>query len=141
AFVGRARFGCVTFELESGILMYLKACWRVDDPEIPKEEDIYRELYNAQVQNIATLGRAGDVRDITSPDLQWQMTRIQYYSVGSLHTWSLGQPSVEKRIHCRLVLETIRMRLNQFKSTRQLVEVIPDALVGMEHTFFCCPPN
>jgi serine/threonine protein kinase len=115
-----------------GELVYLKDFWRVDHPEIQKEGDVYRELHESEVRNIATMGRSGDVR-LTITDGQVrasvgvQRTMTQDYIN---HPWCPGRPVVEPYVHYRLVLETVGMPLNRFRSTRQLCEVIRDAVVG-----------
>ena len=117
-----------------GKLVYLKDFWRVDHPEIQTEGDVYRELREADVRNIAKMGHAGDVR-LTLEDgpirasVGIQRTRTQDYLNQS---WCPGRPVVESYIHYRLVLETVGMPRNQFKSTRQLCEVIRDAIVGKD---------
>jgi hypothetical protein len=127
-------------------LVYLKDFWRTDLPRIQKEGDIYRKLHEAKVSNIPALGPTGDVllsRDHanTSP-LAVQRTKTQDYLKGSgrRHEWCPGRPLVEPYVHYRLVLETLGQPLNTFNSTRQLCEVIRDAIVGKEHrlllTFF-----
>ena len=90
---------------------------------IQKEGDVYRELHNAQVANIPTLSRAGDVpssRDDTTTALfAAQRTRTHEYVNGSGfgHGWCPGRPDVEPYIHYRLVLETLGRPLN-FPSSR-----------------------
>jgi len=122
-------------------LVYLKDFWRVDHPEIQKEGDVYHRLHEARVPNIAKLGRAGDVR-LTIDDGQIrnpvcvQRTRTQDYLNRS---WCPGRPVVEPYIHYRLVLETVGMPLNRFKSTRQLCEVIRDAIIGAESFPYITP--
>jgi Fungal protein kinase len=138
ALIGRATFGYIAYEVESGNLVYLKDFWRVDHPEIQKEGDVYRELQDAQVPNIAKMGRAGDVPlpsdgdklEVVSSGVQRTRTQDYLSGPGSQHSWCPGHPRVEPYIHYRLVLETVGMSLNQFRSTRQLCEVIRDALVG-----------
>jgi Fungal protein kinase len=124
--------------MESGNLVYLKDFWRIDHQGIQKEGDVYRELHEAQVPNIATMSRAGDVHttregcQLQDRSLGLQRTRTSDYlsGAGSRHTWCHGQPRVEPYVHYRLVLETVGMPLNRFRSTRQLCEVIRDAIVG-----------
>jgi hypothetical protein len=133
ALIGRATFGYIAFDVERGELVYLKDFWRVDHPEIQKEGDVYHELHEAEVRNIAKMGRAGDVRlsindDEVCASVGIQRTRTQDYLN---HPWCPGRPVVESYVHYRLVLETVGMPLNRFKSTRQLCEVIRDAVVGM----------
>ncbi|KAH9960891.1 hypothetical protein BC827DRAFT_1376549 [Russula dissimulans] len=103
--------------------------WRTDLPDIQKEGDVYRELHNAQVPHIPTLGRAGDVP--LSPDhvnalsFAVQRTKTRDY-VG--REWCPGRPCVERYVHYRLVLKTLGRPLNTFRSTRQLCEAIRDAI-------------
>ena len=141
ALVGRATFGYIAFDVEIGELVYLKDFWRVDHPEIQKEGDVYHELHEAEVRNIAKMGRAGDVRlsindDEVRASVGIQRTRTQDYLN---HPWCPGRPVVESYVHYRLVLETVGMPLNRFKSTRQLCEVIRDAVVGKEGLFRVTP--
>ena len=66
ALIGRVTSGYIAFDVERGNLVYLKYFWRADHPEILKEgmthDDVYRELHEVEVRNIAKLGRASDVR-------------------------------------------------------------------------------
>ncbi|KAI0247320.1 kinase-like domain-containing protein, partial [Lactifluus subvellereus] len=138
ALIGRATFGYIAYDVESGNLVYLKDYWRVDHPDVQKEGDVYRELHEAEVPNIARMGRAGDVPRISGRgglEVSWpavQRTKTQDYlsGPGSPHSWCPGHPRVETYIHYRLVLETVGMSLNRFRSTRQLCEVIRDAIVA-----------
>ena len=120
--IGRATFGYIAFDVERGDLVYLKDFWRVDHPEIQKEGDVYRDLHEAEVRNIAKMGRAGDVRLIIDDGqvcviVGVQRTRTHDYLN---HSWCPGRPAVEPYVHYRLVLETVGMPLNQFQSTQQL---------------------
>jgi len=97
---------------------------------------VYRELHDAQVPNIPMLGPAGDVPFSLGHEnivmIPTQRTRTQDYVKGSGlgHEWCPGRPRVDPLVHYRLVLETLGKPLNTFKSTRQLCEVIRDAIVG-----------
>jgi len=143
ALIGRATFGYIAFDVERGELVYLKDFWRVDHPEIQKEGDVYRELHEVGVRNIAKMGRAGDVRSTINDgqicaSVGVQRTRTQDYLN---HSWCPGRPVVEPYVHYRMVLKTVGMSLNRFKSTRQLCEVIRDAIVGKAGFFLCRFPN
>jgi len=99
---------------------------------------VYRELHEAQVPNIAKLGRDGDVRLVVYDgqalvSVGAQKTQTQNYVN---HSWCPGRPRVELYVHYRLVLKTVGKPLNRFKPTRQLCEVIRDAVVGKQ-TFRC----
>ncbi|KAI0297791.1 hypothetical protein B0F90DRAFT_1669320 [Multifurca ochricompacta] len=73
ALFGRSTFGYIAYD----------DFWRTDIPGIQKEGDVYRELHDAQVPNIAKFGRAGDVplspehTDVAS--FTTQRTRTQDY--------------------------------------------------------------
>ncbi|KAH9992533.1 hypothetical protein BJV74DRAFT_771667, partial [Russula compacta] len=133
---GRSTFGYIAYDVASSNLVYLKDFWRTDLPGIPKEGDVYRELHEAEVPNIPVLGRAGDVPlslvyADTIPVVS-QRTKTQDYVKGSRHghEWCPGRPRVNPYVHYRLVLETLGQPLSTFNSTRQLCEVIRDAIVA-----------
>jgi len=138
---GRCTLGYIAYDVTTSKLVYLKDFWRTDLPRIQKEGDVYRKLHDAKVPNIPALGPAGDVP--SSPDhagtfpLAVQRTKTQDYLKGSgrLVEWCPGRPCVEPYVHYRLVLETLGQPLNTFKSTRQLCEVIRDAIVGKEWVY------
>ncbi|KAH9039503.1 hypothetical protein EDB85DRAFT_2141023 [Lactarius pseudohatsudake] len=129
ALFGRSTFGYIAYDPETTNLVYLKDFWRTDRDGIQKEGDVYRELHDAQVPNIAKLGLAGDVPLLPecgrtdSPAVQRTMS--QQFAKG--YDWCPGQPRVDPYIHYRLVLETLGEPLHTFKSTRELCKVIRDA--------------
>ena len=139
---GRCTFGYIAYDVATSKLVYLKDFWRTDLPKIQKEGDVYRKLRDANVPNIPALGPAGDVP--LSPDhastfpLAVQRTKTQDYinDPGSRGEWCPGRPRVKPYVHYRLVLETLGQPLNTFKSTRQLCEVIRDAIVGQDCGLF-----
>ncbi|KAI0273318.1 hypothetical protein BC834DRAFT_928374 [Gloeopeniophorella convolvens] len=132
ALVGRATFGYVGYDLLTGELVYLKDFWRLDLPGIQKEGDVYRDLGAEEVPNIAKFGGAGDVPSRLDPAPSGvQRTRTQEFIKGAGRAdWCPGRPQVEPYVHYRLVLETLGRPLNQFDSTRQLCQVIRDAVVA-----------
>ncbi|KAH9020339.1 hypothetical protein EDB84DRAFT_1678942 [Lactarius hengduanensis] len=84
------------------------------------------------VPHIAKLGLAGDVPLLPecgrtdSPAVQRTMS--QQFAKG--YDWCPGQPRVDPYVHYRLVLETLGEPLHTFKSTRELCEVIRDAITA-----------
>ncbi|KAI0292370.1 kinase-like domain-containing protein [Multifurca ochricompacta] len=133
---GRSTFGYIAFDVASTNLVYLKDFWRTDLPGIQKESDIYCKLHDAQVPNIPRLGPAGDVplspECTATASFATQRTRTQDYLTipDGEHEWCPGQLHVDPYVHYRLVLETLGKSLSTFKSTRQLCEVIRDAIVA-----------
>src|SRR6267142_1729894 len=69
-----ATYGYIAYDVENGNLVYLKDFWRVDHPDIQKEGDVYRELHEAEVPNIAEMDRAGYVPLIPHHDSELQVT-------------------------------------------------------------------
>ncbi|KAH9000867.1 hypothetical protein EDB86DRAFT_3101166 [Lactarius hatsudake] len=130
ALFGRSTFGYIAYDPETRNLVYLKDFWRTDRDGIQKEGDVYRELHDAQVSNIARLGLAGDVPLLPEcgrtdcPAVQRTMSQE------FVKDWCPGQPRVDPYVHYRLVLETLGSPLNTFKSTRELCKVIRDAITA-----------
>ncbi|KAI0273342.1 hypothetical protein BC834DRAFT_853395 [Gloeopeniophorella convolvens] len=156
--VGRATFGFIAYDLTEGRLVYLKDFWRLDLPGMQKEGDVYRELEDADVSNIARMSRAGDV-PLTPESLATPPGSLAI-SPKSLETppdsskapspvpvqrtitqdfvkadWCSGNPRVEPYVHYRLVLKTLGWPLNHFKSTWQLCRVIRDAIVAHSEAY------
>ncbi|KAH9174771.1 hypothetical protein EDB89DRAFT_2143297 [Lactarius sanguifluus] len=130
ALFGRSTFGYIAYDPETRNLVYLKDFWRTERDGIQKEGDVYRELHDAQVPNIAKLGLAGDVPLLPecgrtdSPAVQRTMTQE------FVKDWCPGEPRVDPYVHYRLVLETLGSPLYTFKSTRELCKVIRDAITA-----------
>ncbi|KAI0273356.1 hypothetical protein BC834DRAFT_204192 [Gloeopeniophorella convolvens] len=138
--IGRATFGFIAYDLANSNLVYLKDFWRRDLPGTPKEGDVYRELEAAKVSNIAKLGRAGDVpltpECSTMSPCAIQRTRTQdFVKKDGRAQWCFGSPRVEPYVHYRLVLDTLGKPLDHFESTRQLCEVIRDAIVAHSEAY------
>ncbi|KAH9059619.1 hypothetical protein EDB87DRAFT_1563048, partial [Lactarius vividus] len=131
ALFGCSTFGYIAYDLETTNLVYLKDFWRTDCDGIQKEGDVYRELHDAHVPNIAKLGLAGNVPLLSecggtdSPTVQQTMTQ-QFVKGG----WCPGQPRVDPYVHYQLVLETLGSPLHTFRSTRELCEVIQNAITA-----------
>ncbi|KAH9000869.1 hypothetical protein EDB86DRAFT_3242278 [Lactarius hatsudake] len=127
---GRSTFGYIAYNPDTMNLVYLKDFWRTDRDGIQKEGDVYRELHDAQVSNIAKLGLAGDVPLLPecgrtdSPAVQRTITQE------FVKDWCPGRPRVDPYVHYRLVLETLGSPLHTFKSTRELCKVIRDAITA-----------
>ncbi|KAH9038581.1 hypothetical protein EDB85DRAFT_1887952 [Lactarius pseudohatsudake] len=91
----------------------------------------YRQ-YLAPLCDIAKLGLAGDVPLLPecgrtdSPAVQ--RTISQQFAKG--YDWCPGQPRVDPYVHYRLVLETLGEPLHTFKSTRELCEVLRNAITA-----------
>ena len=141
ALFGQCTFGYIAYDITMLTLVYLKDFWHTNLPRIQKEGDMYQRLHDAEVPNIPVLGSAGDVPlssvHTSTSTFSMQTTKTQDYlkGFGGRGEWCPSQLCIEPYMHYRLVLETLGQPLNTFKSTRQLCEVIWDAIVGKECLF------
>ena len=107
ALIGHATFGYIAYNVESGNLVYLKDYWCIDHPDVQKEGDIYYELHEAEVPNIAKMGHAGDVPwtsgceglEVSQPAVQRTKTQDYLSGPGSHYSWCPGHTRVEPYIH------------------------------------------
>ncbi|KAH9174761.1 hypothetical protein EDB89DRAFT_469592 [Lactarius sanguifluus] len=124
ALFGRSTFGYIAYDPETTNLVYLKDFWRTDCDGIQKEGDVYRELHDAQVSNIAKLGLAGDVPLLPecgrtdSPAVQRTMTQE------FVKDWCPGQPRVDPLRTLSTCVGNTGEPIVHVKSTRELCKVI-----------------
>ncbi|KAF9520319.1 hypothetical protein BS47DRAFT_1335924 [Hydnum rufescens UP504] len=114
---GRATRGMRGIDLSNGKQLYLKDYWRPDAAGIEKEGVIYDVLHKKGVRNIASFYCGNDVAG--------QTTRTQDHSSGS----------VEKFQHYRMALGDVGRPLTSFRSSRELVNAIADAMEGHQDAF------
>ncbi|TFY69116.1 hypothetical protein EVG20_g3296 [Dentipellis fragilis] len=119
---GRASFGDIALDMETETQVWLKDSWRIDLDEMEKECDIYRKLRANNVRNIAELVCGGDVVGGAG-----QKTVTQDYADAS---WRHGEVALLPHRHYRLALKTIGHPLKTFGSTKELVQVVYDALIA-----------
>ncbi|KAF9470862.1 hypothetical protein BDN70DRAFT_769812, partial [Pholiota conissans] len=93
---------------------------RLDLPSIEKEGKIYRELHDAGVENIAPFVCAGDLG---------HKTRVQDETISDWARWG-KKKAMYRHSHYRLVLGVVGRDLASFRSTKELVTAIHDAVVA-----------
>ncbi|THU94115.1 hypothetical protein K435DRAFT_779564 [Dendrothele bispora CBS 962.96] len=121
---GRATRIFKVWDRQENEIVALKDCWRVDSSSILPEGQVYEQLQKAEVRNIPTCLRAGDV----DPSCPYQRTQTQC-PPSSTRT-------LRSHIHYRIVMkEVCRCNITEFKNTKELVRVIRDALIA--HTDAC----
>jgi hypothetical protein len=116
---GRATRVFFAYDTGSKKQVFLKDYWRVDEPGMEKEGDIYGELKKHGVRHIAPFDCGGDVNN--------------YYTLAhTLKQEDWGQTKID--ISCyrpyRMVLSTILRDLLSFRSSREYVKAIADAMEG-----------
>ncbi|KAI0319061.1 hypothetical protein OF83DRAFT_1241157 [Amylostereum chailletii] len=121
---GRATFGYVAVDVSTGSVVYLKDTWRIDEPGMQKEGDVYRRLWEHGVPYIAPILCAGDVVGQTS--------RTQEFSSAE---WVCGETDIVPHQRYRLVLGVVGRPLNTFKSTFELCTAVADAVEAHAHAF------
>ena len=117
--VGRGTRGYEALDLETGELVYLKDTWRYEADRMKKEGDTYRKLAANGVSHIPRLACAGDVGG--------QRTRTHDFTD---EDWCCGEPAVRQHRHYRLVLKDVGRPLSKFNSTRELCQVLLEAIMG-----------
>jgi hypothetical protein len=116
----RATRGFLAFDLTEGELVFLKDYWRPDVDDVEKEGSIYAILEGkAKVPNIAPFGTGDDVRDHKT--LTQTLTTMP---------WAIPTENLIRLRHYRMTLKVIGRRLTEFRSSREFLGAIADAMEG-----------
>jgi Fungal protein kinase len=113
--IGRGTRCFVAFDCQSQKIILLKDTQRVND--YMKEEDVYSELRQENVENIAGLLASGDVRGVN-------------HACGVTLGLVRNQLSDRAHIHYCLILDTVGSSITSFSSTWQVVRAVFAALRG-----------
>ncbi|KAF8970554.1 hypothetical protein BDZ97DRAFT_1652449 [Flammula alnicola] len=112
--LGRGTRCFKAYDCQTEAVVLLKDTWRVSKYEL--EGDIYRELHEKGVRNIAKFITASDVRHVCG--------EVQKFS-------SAAKDNLPRlHMHYRLVLGTVGTSLKQFSSTWQMVNAVKCALLA-----------
>ena len=118
--VGRGTLCHIAYDVSKDRLVFLKQYWRLDSPTHHPEGEVYMRLHSKKVQFIATPVAAGDVRPNGG---EARCTWTQEFLPNS--------PA--KLIQYRLIIEEVATPLSNYKTSRQLVGVIFNAMIGPPH--------
>ncbi|KAI0312413.1 hypothetical protein OF83DRAFT_1025319, partial [Amylostereum chailletii] len=110
---------------------YLKDTWRIALDNIEKEGDIYATLAAADVPHTAKMLCAGDVWSSDSERQETLTPRFERKKAGA----GSKDCKIIPHIHYRIVLSTIGKPLSKFKTTKQLCEVLRDAIKAHEKAY------
>jgi hypothetical protein len=117
---GRHTRAFVAFDLQTKKTVVVKDTWRVDQPHLQREGDVYKTLAAANVPHIAPC--------VLAADLRGHRTRTREFVDAE---WRQGErPHLRPHQHYRMALGVIGRPLTTFKSSRELVTVLRDALQG-----------
>ncbi|VDC04366.1 unnamed protein product [Peniophora sp. CBMAI 1063] len=122
--LGRYTLTFPAYDAATDSVCWMKDAWRLDEDGFEKEGDTYAKL--AKLENIEGLIPevlcAGDVRN---SDGTRQATATQDH-VGA--DWASKSQNIHRYVHYRIVFKTIGRPLTTFKNTKELVQVMADAL-------------
>ena len=131
--IGRFTLSYPAFDPETKLVVWIKDAWRIDEEGFEKEGVTYAKLARLGMKGrIPEVLCAGDVRD---QDGQIQVTRSQDCKG---RPWAALSNNVHRYVHYRIAFKTIGRPLTTFASTKQLVQVLADALEGMS-SIKCLP--
>jgi len=116
---GRATRPMLAFNTETGEIVFLKDYWRADVDGMEKEGDIYALLESRSVPNIAPFGKGNDVRDHTT--LTHTLRNEKWVC------WSRVMVLLSQY---RMSLDVVARHLVLFKSSKEFVSAIADAMAG-----------
>ena len=103
-------------------VIFIKDSWRPLVPGMEKETDILRTLNQKEVRNVPKL--------ICGDDLQGQSTLTKDFVS---EPWNLGalEEDLSKRSHMRFGEDFIGQHLRTFESSKQFLQAVFDAFIGM----------
>ena len=116
---GRATRPMLAFNTETKEIVFLKDYWRADVDGMEKEGEIYALLESKDVPNIAPFGKGNDVGDHMSLT---HTLRDEKWACGSRDMVLLRQ--------YRMSLDVVARHLTWFRSSREFVSAIADAMAG-----------
>ena len=123
-YTARSPFGRVTrpmlaFDMEKEEIVFLKDYWRADVDGMEKEGEIYRLLESNGVPNIAPFGKGNDVRD-----------HATVTNALRKENWACSSKDMVLLRHYRMTLDIVGRPLTSFRSSREFVGAIADAMEG-----------
>jgi hypothetical protein len=120
---GRATRGFHAYDVQKGVLCFVKDTWRVDITDIQEEGITYETLQRNRVRNIPECVAFGNILS----EMYHSTKTLDY----SKQKWAhpTGSQLIPHR-HYRLALNIIGRNLTEFKSTYEMVEAVRDAVIG-----------
>jgi hypothetical protein len=116
---GRATRPMLAFNMETKEIIFLKDYWRADVDSMEKEGEIYALLEAKGVPNIAPFGKGNNVRHHTTlmPTLRNEK-------------WACWSRAMVPLSQYRMSLDIVARLLTSFKSSREFISAIADAMTG-----------
>jgi hypothetical protein len=109
----------LAFDIQKEDIVFLKDYWRADVDGMEKEGEIYKLLKSNRVPNIAPFGTGNDIRDHTT------LTNTL-----RKEDWACFSKEMVLLRHYRMTLDVVGRPLTSFRSSREFVGAIADAMEG-----------
>lgn len=122
----------LAFDLETKEIVFMKDYWRPDVADIEKEGDIYGILRAHNVPNIAPFGTGNDVRNHVTRTQEF----VNKYWVRRRRAPGREAIALTPLRQYRMTLLVIGEPLIDFKSSKQFVAAIADAMKGKNSLTF-----
>jgi hypothetical protein len=119
---GRATRAFSAYDLRSNRVVFLKDYWRIAEPGMEKEGDIYAQLEEHNVPHIAPFDRGDDVLD-----------HITIAQTLTKEPWACLMKKIPHYKHYRMTLNLVGRDITSFKSSWEFVNAIADAMEGQRH--------
>ena len=142
----RGMRGCdLDLEGNRSKMVYIKDYWRPEGGE--KEGEIYRSLEEKNVPNIPRFYCGNDVchevrRSNVVQKRRDNPEQVHGNNVPQEAREAVPQPKTHSVVHYRMALDRVGRKLTEFRSTRELVTAIADAMEGssfLARVYFVCP--
>jgi hypothetical protein len=125
--IGRSTRTSVAYDVQKNKRVFFKDSWRIKAPNAPVEGKVYQSLNRRKVRNIPT---CVDYCDVGTEN--YHQTQVQSFVRRDWAPRHAGAPlSFAVYRHHHLVLDTVGKKLTEFASTKEMVEAVRAALVGM----------
>ncbi|KAG2113787.1 uncharacterized protein F5147DRAFT_571039 [Suillus discolor] len=130
--IGRNTCGFSVYDTKGDRVVFLKDTWRVLLPDIIPEGDVYKRLNEKHVRHVATCLASGDVLGGSNAHTT---------QTGRFKDAPWARPTgaiLIAHVHYRLVLNIVTTPITSFVSSRQVVEVVRDALIAHQDAYEDC---
>lgn len=117
----RSTRGMLAFDLAHKKLVFLKDYWRPDVDNIEKEGEIYRDLEKQKIPHIAPFGMGNDIKGHKT---------VTQAPNDEREDGILPTPRQTRLSHYRMTLNIVGKSLIDFKSSREFISAIADAMEG-----------
>ncbi|KAF9465123.1 hypothetical protein BDZ94DRAFT_1189655 [Collybia nuda] len=136
--LGRATRAYPVWDVQEQALRFLKDSWR--GVHFERESDILRTLNEAGVQNVPQLICGGDIEGF------YHTTRSHSFAANFTNEsaglkrmpWKCGMHNIMQRIHHHFVGKDIGLHLTEFKTSKDMMQVVYDAFIAHKEAYEKC---